>query len=80
MRQLRGEIYHHGDDSSLLMGKSANAQAANFDEARQRGRRPCDQPAMGGGDMNAVVRHQAGKDERSVRCRLDELERKARFA
>src|SRR5882672_2581750 len=58
-----------------------NSKATHLQQSRKGGGRPRNQPVMSGLDMNAVIRHEARKDQLAVfRCGLDEVERQSRFA
>ena len=57
-----------------------NSETAHFQKTREGCWRLRNQPVVGGPDKDAIVRHQARKEQRAIRCSLNEIEHEARFA
>jgi len=55
------EVHHPRHDRRGFIRQSVNAKATHFQQPREGVRRPRDKTAVGGLNMNAIVRHQLGK-------------------
>jgi len=73
----RADIDHDRYNCDRLIRQAKHAESPHFNEASERRRRPRQQPAVSGFQVDAVVSHQTGEAQLG---RLDDFQRKARLA
>jgi hypothetical protein len=79
-RRRHAEVDDPRDNRHRLILELLNAEAAHLQKTGESGRRPRNQPAVNGFDMDTVVGHQTRKDQPAAGGSVEEVEHEPRFS